>query len=94
MTETEMMERCQEMTEQRQKMMAEMKAQDADLTAQVAEMNSAPADEELDLMAAIVTAIVAQRAGMHVRKEKIQGGMMQRMMRTCRWARNPCRDVR
>jgi len=80
MTEAEMMERCQEMTEQRQKMMAEMKAQDADLTAQVAEMNSAPADKKLDLVAAVVTAMVAQRADMHVRKEKMQGEMMQHMM--------------
>jgi uncharacterized protein HemX len=80
MTETQMIERCQEMKDQKQKMMAEMKTQDAELTAQVAEMNSAPADKKIDLIAAVVTHMVELRTAMHARMEKMQGEMMQHMM--------------
>ena len=80
MTESQMMERCQVMKEQKDKMMTEMKAQDAELTAQVAEMNSAPEDKKLDLIAAVVTAMVAQRSAMHEQREKMQEGMMQHML--------------
>lgn len=74
-----MMERCQEMQAQKQKMMAEMKAQDVALTEQVATMNRAPSDKKTDLMAAILTQVVEQRATMHARMEKMQAGMMQHM---------------
>ncbi|MFO7559506.1 MAG: hypothetical protein R6X10_11805 [Desulfobacterales bacterium] len=79
MTEANIMERCQEMKERRQKMMVEMKAQDAELTAQVAKMNSAPEDKKLDLIAAVITRMVEQRAVMHARKAEMQEEMMQHM---------------
>ncbi len=80
MMETNMMQRCQAMKEQKEKMMADMKAQDAELTAQVAKMNSAPADNKLDLIAAVVTRMVEQRIAMNERMEKMRGQMMQHMM--------------
>lgn len=80
MEEAKMMEDCQEMMEKKQKMMAEIKTQDAELTAQVASMNSAPADKKLDLIAAVVTRMVAQRTVMHERMGKMQDGMMTHMM--------------
>src|SRR5665647_801796 len=61
MTEPKMMERCQEMKEQKQKMKEDMKAQDAELTEHVAKMNSAPEDEKISLMAAVITHMVEQR---------------------------------
>ncbi len=79
MAEPKEMKCCQEMKDQRQKMMAEMKAQDAELAAQVAEMNRAPADKKLDLVAAIVTRLVEQRAAMNARMEKMHGEMMKHM---------------
>lgn len=87
MTETEMMERCQEMQGQKQKMMAEMKTQDAELTAQVAEMNSAPADKKVALIAAVVTLLVEQRTAMHARLETIQGEMMPHMIQHMKMGR-------
>jgi len=77
--EGKMMERCQAMKEQKETMMAEMKAQDAELTAQVAKMNSAPEDQKLDLIAAVVTRMVEQRTAMNVRMAKMQEEMMQHM---------------
>jgi hypothetical protein len=61
-------------------MMADMKAQDAELTAQVAKMNSAPQDQKLDLIAAVVTRMVEQRIAMDERKAKMHDEMMQHMM--------------
>lgn len=75
MMEGKMMESHQTMMQHHEAMMAEMKAQDADLTAQVATMNSAPADKKLDLMAAIVTSLVKQRAAMTTHMEKMHGEM-------------------
>jgi hypothetical protein len=80
MTEAKMMEQCQEMKEHREKMMTEMKAQDVELTAQVAKMNSAPKDNKLDLMAAVITRMVEQRTAMNERKEAMQEKMMHHMM--------------
>jgi Spy/CpxP family protein refolding chaperone len=80
MSETNMMQRCQEMKAQKDKMTADMNAQDAELVAQTAEMNSAPPNKKLDAMAAIVTRIVEQRAVMNVRKAKMDEEMMQHMM--------------
>lgn len=68
------------MMEHRHAMMAEMKAEDDDLIALVAKMNSAPAVEKLDLVAAIVTHLVEQRAAMDARMEKMHGEMMKPMM--------------
>ena len=63
-------------------MMAEMKAQDAELTGQITEMNRAPADKKLDLMAAVLTQMAAQRRTAYLRMENMRGEMMQlRQMR-------------
>jgi hypothetical protein len=80
MTETKMMERCQEMQDMKQKMMAEIEKQDAELTAQVAEMNTAPTDKKVDLIAAVITDLVEQRTAMHARMMKMQEEMMPHMM--------------
>jgi len=80
MTETKMMDRCQEMKDQKQKMMEDMKAQDAELTEQLAKMNSAPDNKKVSLMAAVITHMVEQRIAMDARKAKMQEEMMQHMM--------------
>jgi hypothetical protein len=79
-TETNMTQRCQAMKEQKEKLMADMKAQDAELAAQVAKMNSAPENQKVDLMAAVVTRMAEQRTAMNVRKAKMDEAMMQHMM--------------
>lgn len=86
MKDSKMMEPHPAMTESRpammqrhEAMMAELKAQDAALTAQVAAMNSAPKDQKLDLLAAIVTRLVEQRAAMNARMGMMRGEMMQHM---------------
>ena len=68
------------MMEQMKKMMAEAKVQDADLAKLVAEMNRAPADQKTALLAAIVTRLVEQRAGMNAHMEAMHEAMMQTMM--------------
>ena len=80
MTESTMMERCQEMKEQKQKMKEDMKAQDARLTEQLADMNRAPKDKKVGLMAAAFTGMVQQRITMDARKAKMEDEMMQHMM--------------
>ncbi len=78
--EGKMMEGCQEMKEQKQKMMADMKAQDTDLAAQVAKMNSAPAEQKVELMTAVITKMTEQHAAMNARKAKMEEEMMKHMM--------------
>lgn len=80
-TESKMMEQCQEMKSQKAKLKADMKAHDAELTGQLAEMNRAPQDRKTDLMAAVVTHMVEQRIAMDARKAKMEEEMMQHMMR-------------
>jgi predicted component of type VI protein secretion system len=80
MADTNLMQQCQAMKEQKAKLMADIKAQDAELTAQVAAMNSAPENQKLGLMAAIVTRMVEQRTAMDARKAKMEEAMMQHMM--------------
>ncbi|MFU8857502.1 MAG: hypothetical protein ACNA8S_10930, partial [Deferrisomatales bacterium] len=80
MTAAEMMDRCQKMQAEKKKMMADMKAQDAELTAQLAKMNSAPKDQKVDLLAAVVTSMVEKRIAMDARMAKMQEKMMQHMM--------------
>ena len=75
-----MMAACQKMKEQKQKMQADMMAQGAQLTEQITEMNRAPADQKLDLMAAILTRMEAQKLTMDARKAKMEVAMMQHMM--------------
>ena len=77
MKDDKTMEPHQAMKQRHEAMMAEVKAQDAELAAQVANMNSAPADKKLDLLAAIVTRLVEQRAAMNARMETMRGDMMQ-----------------
>lgn len=79
-TKPKMMDQCQEMMAQKQQMMADMQAQDAELTAQLAKMNSAPQEQKLDQLAAVVTRMVEQRMAMDARKTKMQEAMMQHMM--------------
>jgi hypothetical protein len=58
-------------------MMAEMKAQDDQLSGQIAAMNNAPADKKVDLMAAVLTQMAAQRRMAYLRMEDMRGEMMQ-----------------
>ncbi len=75
-----MMEGCKEMMAEKKKMMEEMKAQDVQLTEQVAQMNSAPNDQKINLMAAVITRVVEQRTAMNMQMEKMHGKMMKHMM--------------
>ena len=80
MTKAKMMAACQKMKEQKQKMKEDMTVQGAQLTEQIAEMNRAPADQKMDLMAAILTRMEAQEITMDARKAKMEEAMMQHMM--------------
>jgi hypothetical protein len=80
MMDSKMMERCQEMKGKQEKLMADIKAQDAELAALVAKMNSAPDNEKLGLMAALVTHLAEQRITMDARKAKMDEEMTQHMM--------------
>ena len=75
-----MMAGCEEMMERKKEMMTAMQAQDTALAAQVAAMNSAPAGKKSELMAAIVTSLVAQRADQNMKAGKMQEKMMSHMM--------------
>ena len=88
-TDSKMMEGCQEMMKKKQEMMAEMKAQDVELAAQVEKMNSAPSDKKLDLTAAVVTRMVEQRTAMHARKAEMQEEMMTHMMQHMQTGKSP-----
>ena len=61
---------------QKQDMMAKMRAQDTELAELTAQMNAAPADQKVDLMAALLTKMVEQRAGMHAHMEMMQENML------------------
>lgn len=76
-----MMEKCQEMKAQKQRMKEDIAAQEAQLTEQLSEMNRAPEDKKIGLMAVVVTHMVEQQISMHARKAKMEGEMMQHMMR-------------
>jgi hypothetical protein len=80
MMKAKMMAACQKMEAQKQKMKEDMVAQSAQLTEQIAEMNRAPADQKMDLMAAILTRMEAQKITMDARKTKMEEAMMQHMM--------------
>jgi hypothetical protein len=71
-----MIQTGQSMPEQRRAMMADLKVQDAKLAEQISAMNRAPADKKVDLMAAIVTQMAAQRTGMNVRMEAMHDLML------------------
>ncbi len=80
MMDAKMMERCEEMKRQKQKMKEEMKAQDADLTAHIAKMNSAPENQKVSVMAAVITHMAEQRIAMNAKMEKMHEEMMKHMM--------------
>ncbi len=71
-----MMEGCAGMMEQKQQMLTEMTAHDDALVAQVATMNGAPANRKSELMAAIVTTLVEQRAAHRAQNAKMEKKMM------------------
>lgn len=71
-----MMQNGKSMQEQSRAMMADMRTQDAQLREQITAMNGAPADKKLDLMTAVVTQMVTQRAAMNARMGKMQEMMM------------------
>lgn len=75
-----MMEHCKDMGKKKDKMAVDMKIQDAELADQVAKMNSASDDKKMDMMTAIVTRMVEQRAATNVRMAKMGGEMMDHMM--------------
>ena len=77
MSETNRMPRAQTMPEQREKMMADLKAQDTQLAGQIYEMNHAPADKKLNLMAAIVTQMSAERTAMNARMKAMHETMVE-----------------
>ena len=76
MSETNMTPRYQAMQEQREKMMADLKVQDVQLAGEIYKMNHAAADKKLDLMAAIVTRMAAQRTSMNARMEAMHEAMV------------------
>ena len=80
MSEAKMKEHCEAMQEQKNEMMEAMKVQDGELTEQLAQMNAAPKDQKPELMAAVVTQIVAQRMARDAQKAKMEDKMMKHMM--------------
>ena len=75
-----MMEQHKAMMQRCQTMMADRKAEDVELTAQIAKLNGAPKEQKLELLAAIVTDLVKQRAAMDASMAEMQGQMMMPMM--------------
>src|SRR6516225_6510198 len=74
-------------------MMSKFKDQEAELDKLVADMNSAPSDEKVDAIAAVVTKLVEQHKAIHERMQKmmtdgrndmIKMGRMMMMMRMMR----------
>jgi hypothetical protein len=63
------------MLDQHRKMMAEMTAQDAELTELVARMNKAPQAQKIDLLADIVSRLVAQQTARHTRMQNMRAAM-------------------
>jgi hypothetical protein len=74
------MDGCAEIMEQKQQLLTEMTTHDDALVAQVAAMNRAPANQKPELMAAIVTTLVEQRAAHRVQNAAMEKKMMTHMM--------------
>ncbi|MBI2424237.1 MAG: hypothetical protein HYV27_15505 [Candidatus Hydrogenedentes bacterium] len=74
------MNHCQSMMQQKQKAAQEAKAQDVELAKQLAKMNSAPEGKKMELMAAVITLMVEQRAATDAREAKLGDAMMGHMM--------------
>lgn len=71
-----MSEQHKGMMEQKSIMMEDLKAQDTQLSEMIAQMNSASAEKKVDLLAAIVTKMVEQKAAMTAHMEKMHSEMM------------------
>lgn len=76
MMEGKMMDCCQSTQKLKGKMEADLKTQVSELTAQISEMNLADEDKKLNLMAGIVTQMVAQQKTMNVRRAEMEKAMM------------------
>ena len=73
----------QKMMEEHRKMMADLTTKDAELTELVTKLNRAPQDQKIDLVADIVTRLVAQQTILHQgmdRMHKIMGECTMLMM--------------
>ena len=92
MTDAQMMQRCYQLKDEKQKLATDAQSQDADLTIQLSQMNSAPADKKLDLMAAVVTKMAAQRMAMDVRRATMEDEMMKHMMLHMQMGKDSMRD--
>ena len=75
-----MMAGCGEMMAHKKEMATAQRAQDTVLSTRVVAMNAAPAGQKAELMAAIVTSLVEQRAAQNVQAGKMQEKMMAHMM--------------
>ena len=75
-----MLDSCRKIKEQKQKIQEDIKAQNAELSALARKMNGAPADLQLDLMAALVTKMIEQKAATDARRAKLEQEMMTHLM--------------
>ncbi|MEO6994715.1 MAG: hypothetical protein ABI273_13995 [Lacunisphaera sp.] len=79
MTTNTMAERHQAMQSRRETIMTEMMAQDTELNAQLAKLKSAPEEQKLDLLVAVVARMVEQRTAMHASMDKMMNQMTEDM---------------
>lgn len=66
--------------EHHEKVMAEMKAQDAELEKQLAAIKTAPDEQKMDLMVALLSSMVQQRAAMHENMATMMDDMSKNQM--------------
>ncbi|MEO5715826.1 MAG: hypothetical protein ABIT37_20270 [Luteolibacter sp.] len=76
----EMMQPCKEMMEEKKKMKETIKDQDEKLAAQIAKMNAAPQGDKTDMIAAVLTTMVTQRADRDASIAKMEEEMMKHMV--------------
>jgi hypothetical protein len=81
MDKMEMPDECKDMKARKDRVVADTKAEDVELTALVAQMNSAPDDQKVKQMAAVVTRMVEQRVAADDRNAKMDDEMMAHMTR-------------
>jgi hypothetical protein len=73
-------DRAKELNEQKQKMAESFIAPDGQLAEAVARMNGAPEGKKLDLIAAVVTQMVARQTALNARMEKTQEAILAQML--------------
>jgi uncharacterized protein YejL (UPF0352 family) len=78
--QTNTLQLVQQFLASQQQMQAECAAQDDQLRQLVAQMNAAPADQKLDVMAAIVNKLVEDRVAAHQRKEALKDRILQALI--------------